>query len=239
LKIGALVKLAAIANSPMVAGKYKLLAEAADAVATPQIRNMGTIGGNLCQDLRCWYYRYPHDLGGRFPCYLKGGKGCYALNGENQYHSIFGASRGDSPPCAKGCPAGVDIPGCLSRIREGDLSSAAEILLKTNPIPSITGRVCSHFCEQECNRDEFDESVSIRDVERFMGDYVLENAKEMSKNPTPEGPALVTPGRGYFALTPKGPRLSCPQWWSKQFPLSLFFSAFFRFLIFHIFVDHF
>jgi len=90
LKIGALAKLADIAKSPLVKEKYKLLAEAAEAVATPQIRNMGTIGGNICQDLRCWYYRYPHQVGGRILCYLKGGKGCYALTGENEYHSIFG-----------------------------------------------------------------------------------------------------------------------------------------------------
>ena len=97
LKIGALAKLADIAESPMVKGKYKLLAEAAEAVATPQIRNMGTIGGNLCQDVRCWYYRYPHQIGGRILCYLKGGKGCYALTGENQYHSIFGACQSSQP----------------------------------------------------------------------------------------------------------------------------------------------
>ena len=104
LKIGALTKLADIANFPMVKGKYKLLSEAAEAVATPQIRRMGTIGGNLCQNLRCWYYRYPHHMGGRILCYLKGGKGCYALTGENQYHSIFGGARVGSLPCSSACP---------------------------------------------------------------------------------------------------------------------------------------
>jgi len=90
LKIGALAKLEAIAQSPIIKEKYQLLAEAAESVATPQVRRMGTIGGNLCQDVRCWYYRYPHSVGGRIFCYLKGGKGCYALTRENQYHSIFG-----------------------------------------------------------------------------------------------------------------------------------------------------
>lgn len=94
LRIGALTKLSDIAKSETVRQKYKLLAEAAEAVATPQIRNMGTIGGNLCQDVRCWYYRYPHHLGGRILCYRKGGKGCPAATGENQYQSIFGGSRG-------------------------------------------------------------------------------------------------------------------------------------------------
>lgn len=94
LKIGALAKLADIAKSPTVKGHYKILGEAAYAVATTLLRNMATIGGNLCQDVRCWYYRYPDDLGGRRLCYLKGNKGCKALIGENQYHSIFGASKG-------------------------------------------------------------------------------------------------------------------------------------------------
>jgi len=197
LKIGALTKLAEIAGSPTVKGKYKLLAEAAEAVATPQIRRMGTIGGNLCQDLRCWYYRYPHHVGGRILCYLKGGKGCYALTRENQYNSIFGGFKEANLPCSSACPGTVDIPSYLSKIREGNLSEAAEILLDANPIPSITGRVCPHLCEQECNRVEFDETVSIRDIERFMGDYILDNANDIIKAPktnTDKSVAIVGSG---------------------------------------------
>ena len=202
LKIGALTRLADIAESPMVRGKYRLVAEAAEAVATPQIRNMGTIGGNLCQDLRCWYYRYPHQIGGRILCYLKGDKGCHALTGENQYHSIFGGSRVDSPPCSSDCPGTVDIPSYLSKIREGDLREAAEILLNTNPIPSVTGRVCPHSCEQECSRGDFDESVSIRDVERFMGDYILDHADEIIKPPqTDAGKSVAIVGSGPAGLS--------------------------------------
>jgi NADPH-dependent glutamate synthase beta subunit-like oxidoreductase/CO/xanthine dehydrogenase FAD-binding subunit len=183
LKIGALAKLEAIAQSPLIKEKYQLLAQAAEAVATPQIRRMGTIGGNLCQDVRCWYYRYPHSVGGRILCYLKGGKGCYALTRENQYHSIFGGWRDAPTPCTAACPGGVDIPVYLSKIRDGDLTSAARVLLETNPIPSVTGRVCPHFCEQECNRGDFDEPVSIRDIERFIGDYILDKADEIIKVP--------------------------------------------------------
>jgi NADPH-dependent glutamate synthase beta subunit-like oxidoreductase/CO/xanthine dehydrogenase FAD-binding subunit len=183
LKIGALAKLEAIAKSPLIKEKYQFLAEAAEAVATPQIRRMGTIGGNLCQDVRCWYYRYPHSVGGRILCYLKGGKGCYALTRENQYHSIFGGWRDASTPCTTACPGGVNIPIYLSKIREGDLTSAARVLLETNPIPSVTGRICPHFCEQECNRGDFDEPVSIRDIERFIGDYILDKADEIIKVP--------------------------------------------------------
>ncbi len=202
LKIGALAKLEDIAQSPIVKGKYKLLTEAAETVATPQIRRMGTIGGNLCQDVRCWYYRYPHHVGGRILCHLKGGKGCYALTRENQYHSIFGGLRVASTPCQSACPGSVDIPSYLSKIREGDLHEAARMLLNTNPIPSITGRVCPHFCEQECNRDGFDESVSIRDIERFMGDYVLENTNEIIKAPeTDTGKSVAIVGSGPAGLS--------------------------------------
>lgn len=202
LKIGALAKLEAIAQSPIVREKYKLLAEAAGAVATPQVRRMGTIGGNLCQDVRCWYYRYPHSVGGRILCYLKGGKGCYALTRENQYHSIFGGLRDAPPPCSSACPGGVDIPSYLSQIREDDLPQAARTLLNTNPLPSVTGRVCPHFCEQECNRGDFDESVSIRDIERFMGDYILDNADEIIRAPeTDSGKSVAIIGSGPAGLS--------------------------------------
>lgn len=202
LKIGALAKLNDIVKSPLVQEKYKLLAEAASAVATPQIRKIGTIGGNLCQDVRCWYYRYPHSVGGRIFCYLKGGKSCYALMGENQYHSIFGASRAASPPCSLDCPGSVDIPSYLSKFREGDLHDAAKTLLNTNPLPSITGRVCPHFCEQECNRSELDEPVSIRDIERFMGDYILDKAEDIIKPPEVDtGRSVAIIGSGPAGLS--------------------------------------
>lgn len=94
LKIGALAKLSAVADSSIVKDKYDVLAQAAKAAASPQIRNMGTIGGNLCQDVRCWYYRYPYCLGERILCLRKGGSLCYAAAGDNRYHSIFGAPRG-------------------------------------------------------------------------------------------------------------------------------------------------
>jgi NADPH-dependent glutamate synthase beta subunit-like oxidoreductase/CO/xanthine dehydrogenase FAD-binding subunit len=201
LKIGATAKLEAIAQSPLVKKNYKILAEAAQAVATPQIRRMGTIGGNLCQDVRCWYYRYPHSVGGRILCYLKGGKGCYALTRENQNHSIFGGLRNVSPPCASACPGSVDIPTYLSRIREGDLDGAAKTLLESNPIPSVTGRVCPHFCEQMCNRGDFDEAVSVRDIERFVGDYILDNANKIIKAPRKEsGKSVAIVGSGPAGL---------------------------------------
>jgi len=85
IKIGALTSPAEIAASKAVAAKYAALAQAAAAVGTPQIREQGTIGGNVCQRPRCWYFRNS-DI----QCLKKGGTMCYAVTGENQYHAIFG-----------------------------------------------------------------------------------------------------------------------------------------------------
>ena len=89
LEIGALTTLTEIERNPVVREKYSLLASAARRVASPQIRNAGTIGGNLCQDARCWYYRYG------LPCYRAGGNTCYANTpqGQNREHCLFGANR--------------------------------------------------------------------------------------------------------------------------------------------------
>jgi len=89
LKIGALALLADIAASPVVKSKYAALAQAAGRTAAPHLRNMGTIGGNICQDIRCWYYRNQNN---RFSCLRKKGGRCYAIKGDNRYHSIFGGS---------------------------------------------------------------------------------------------------------------------------------------------------
>jgi xanthine dehydrogenase YagS FAD-binding subunit len=88
LKIGALTRLEDIAKSSLVKSRYTALAEGAHRTATPHIREMGTIGGNICQLNRCWYFRIPDN---RFYCIRKGGKMCYAMAGDNRYHSIFGA----------------------------------------------------------------------------------------------------------------------------------------------------
>jgi xanthine dehydrogenase YagS FAD-binding subunit len=87
LKIGATTRLADIAAHPAVNQKYTALAQAALRVATPHVRDMGTIGGNLAQLHRCWYFRKPEN---RFYCIRKGGTTCFAMTGDNRYHSIFG-----------------------------------------------------------------------------------------------------------------------------------------------------
>jgi xanthine dehydrogenase YagS FAD-binding subunit len=89
IDIGAMTTLTEIVNHPIVKQKYSLLAQAAEVVASPQIRNQGTIGGNVSQDTRCWYYR------SGWPCYRAGGNICYAdaPEGRNREHAILHADR--------------------------------------------------------------------------------------------------------------------------------------------------
>ncbi len=175
LRIGALAKLADIEKSSEVQRDYPLLAQAVHSVATPQVRNMATLGGNLAQQVRCWYYRYPRRIGGPIVCLRKGGHLCNALPGDNRYHSLFGAAPLESYPCSTHCPAATDIPAYLSKVRSGDLAAAARILIEHNPLAAITGRVCPVFCEAECNRSRFDAAVAIQCVERSVGDYILDH----------------------------------------------------------------
>ncbi len=85
VEIGALVTLSELASHKEIKRSWPALVEAIGHAASPQIRNVGTVGGNLCQRVRCWYYR--HD---EYPCLKKGGQICYAQQGENEYHSVFG-----------------------------------------------------------------------------------------------------------------------------------------------------
>jgi xanthine dehydrogenase YagS FAD-binding subunit len=100
LKIGALTTIKGIETSIIIRDKYSLLVEAAQSVASPLVRNMATIGGNLCQDVRCWYYRRSPVTGLSFFCHRKGGEQCFAANGENQYHAIIGGNQ-----CHAVCPS--------------------------------------------------------------------------------------------------------------------------------------
>jgi len=83
-RIGGLVTLDAVSEHPAVRAGYAALAEAAQSVGTPQIRNVATLAGNVCQRPWCWYYR------AGFPCFKNGGGTCFAATGENQLHAIFG-----------------------------------------------------------------------------------------------------------------------------------------------------
>jgi xanthine dehydrogenase YagS FAD-binding subunit len=84
VQIGGLITLDTLSHHPLILRDYAVLAEAAGSVATPQIRNAGTLAGNVCQRPWCWYFR------NGFPCFKAGGNTCFSFNGENQFHAIFG-----------------------------------------------------------------------------------------------------------------------------------------------------
>ena len=85
---GSMVSLSSIVRDSGINALFPALTQAAESVATPQIRNVGTLGGNLCQRPRCWYYRSP-----AFDCLKKGGDTCFAVDSGNKYHAILGADR--------------------------------------------------------------------------------------------------------------------------------------------------
>jgi len=111
LRIGALTTIAEIETHKTIQERYSALARAASEVGSPQLRNQGTIGGNLCQKPRCWYYR------GEFHCLRKGGDTCYAYQGENQFHCIFGGNMcyivhpSDTAPALAAFEATVRVSG--------------------------------------------------------------------------------------------------------------------------------
>ncbi len=91
LFIGTLTLINDMERSALLKEHYPILYETAGEMASPQIRNMATLGGDLCQDVRCWYYRHSPDTGISYDCRRKSESGlCYAMEGENQYHAILG-----------------------------------------------------------------------------------------------------------------------------------------------------
>lgn len=104
VRIGALTKLSALERDLEITRNFPALASAAASVATPEIRNAATLGGNLCQDTRCWYYRYPNHMGGRMDCPRKGSGPCHAVLGDNRYHSVVDGKR-----CFAPCPSDTAV----------------------------------------------------------------------------------------------------------------------------------
>ena len=199
LKIGATTRLADIGRSELVKKAAPALAEAADATATPNIREMGTLGGNIAQLPRCWYFR---KLENRFYCDRKGGNTCYAIQGDNRYHSIFGGLKPHASPCTQECPAGTDIPAYMAELRKGNWDAAAEIILKANPLPMFTARICPHPCQDKCNQCEYGDGVNIHAVERSLADYIMEHADKYYAAPAKEtGKKVAIIGGGPGGLT--------------------------------------
>jgi xanthine dehydrogenase YagS FAD-binding subunit len=123
VEIGAMTTLTDVARHPVIKEKYAVLSQAADLVASPQIRNQGTIGGNLSQDTRCWYYR------AGWPCYRAGGNICYADTpvGRNREHAILGAERCVAVNVSDTAPALIALDASfVIRSAKGDRVVAAE-----------------------------------------------------------------------------------------------------------------
>ncbi len=122
VRIGALATVTDIAESELIRRKFPGVAQAAESVASPQIRNFGTLGGNLCQRPRCWYFRLEDRA-----CLKRGGSQCYAFTGENKYHAIFGGGPSfivhpsDLAPILVALNATVTIAGPGKASRELDL----------------------------------------------------------------------------------------------------------------------
>lgn len=202
LHIGAEATLRQVADSEAVKEHWGALSTAATSVATPNIRNTATIAGNLCQDIRCWYYRYPDILGGKIDCARKSGHLCSAMMGENRYHSIFGAAKVCETPCTGNCPAHTDISAYMEMVRAGRYEDAARVILEVNPMPAITSRVCAHFCMEGCNRNTYDESLNVGGIERYLGDMVLEHSEDFMQGPKEEnGKKISIVGSGPAGLT--------------------------------------
>ena len=199
LKIGAATRMADIGNSETVKEKAMALYEVANVAGSPNIREMATIGGNMAQLPRCWYFR---KLENRFNCDRKGSNVCYAIQGDNRYHSIFGGMKPHHSPCTRECPAGTDIPAYMEELRSGNWDAAANILMQANPLPMITSRICPHPCQDACNQCEYGDPVNIHCVERSVGDYILAHKDEFYKKPVLEsGRKVAVIGAGPGGLT--------------------------------------
>jgi xanthine dehydrogenase YagS FAD-binding subunit len=123
IEIGAMTTLTEVVNHPVIKEKYDLLAQAAEVVASPQIRNQGTIGGNVSQDTRCWYYR------SGWPCYRAGGNICYAdtPEGRNREHAILHADRCVAVNPSDSAPALIALDAkFVVRTRKGERVVDAE-----------------------------------------------------------------------------------------------------------------
>ena len=97
-------------------------------------------------------------------------------------------------PCNAACPVGADVEGCMNLLREGKVAEARDLLLRENPMPAVTGRVCDHPCQTACNRGFFDDAVNIHAVERMLGDLEPEVRSPVPARTRTEKVAVVGSG---------------------------------------------
>ena len=168
-RIGALVKIEALAKDENIKRFYPALAQAAGGLATPQIRRMGTVGGSLLQRTRCWYYRHPH-----FTCFKKGGDSCPAREGNHQYGVCF-----DLGPCVFPHPSTIGMAlvaydGSVT-VQDGSVAPISNIYgMGTEPtVDHLLGEdeLLTHINLPKPLADE--KSVYTRTISRFEAEWPL------------------------------------------------------------------
>jgi heterodisulfide reductase subunit A-like polyferredoxin len=98
------------------------------------------------------------------------------------------------PPCVHACPAGVHAQGYVALIREGKFQEALDLVRVNNPFPSVCGRICTHVCEENCNRNDVDEPVAVRALKRFISDYEKKHGRKIKEKKESQEKEL--PGKG-------------------------------------------
>jgi xanthine dehydrogenase YagS FAD-binding subunit len=191
IHIGALVTLDEIAHHATIKSDYTALAEAAGLVGSPQIRNVGTLGGNLCQRPRCWYYRDEAVI-----CLKKGGSTCYAVSGENEHHAILGGGPSfivhpsDCAPALIALGATVDIHGPNGKrtipvdklfvlptenVLQETVLKPGEIVTEIH-IPKPVAGTKSHYMKVR-HKEGFDWALSGAAVSLVVANGVAKNAR--------------------------------------------------------------
>jgi 2-oxoacid:acceptor oxidoreductase delta subunit (pyruvate/2-ketoisovalerate family) len=107
----------------------------------------------------------------------------------------------NQPPCSAACPVGEDIQGWLYHAESGDYAAAWRLIVETNPFPAIMGRICYHPCESSCNRVQVDEAVGINAVERFLGDYAIDQGLALPPAAPDSGHRVLVVGSGPAGLS--------------------------------------
>lgn len=170
ITIGAGVTLSSIAGSGLLKQEAKPLFAAAAILADGENSHryaygQSTIYEEALQDICCGFTGTP------IPCIKEGGTECFALWRDSCPCSVMGGKAVGSPSCAAACPAGMEIPAVLEQLRDNDRLEAQRIVMKYNPMPSVTCRICKQ-CESACVRSSHDRGVAVSGILQALGDEI-------------------------------------------------------------------
>jgi len=126
-------------------------------------------------------------------------RGSMSWNKTGSWRSFTPIHRDKIPPCNYNCPAGEDIRGYIDLIKKNKVAEAFALLTETNPFPAVCGRVCFHPCQADCNRHGFDIEIQVRLLEKFIGDWAIENKKKSPLRET-TGKKIAVVGAGPAGL---------------------------------------